>query len=529
MGHGRRYSGNHVERTCEVPDGEPVTASVWTFQTSPTPEHLDFTQIKTVCDQDDPSVCEKWLGTYTFFTTVNSASGAVEPVRFSFTGHNVVLGGSHFDEYGHLCAVRTPMLTENHHLPYVETSTRGNCVPHCRYMMDYHSVSAAPPLPDLFSAPMGMTCHPVDSPFGPTAAAAAAAPDARTHPLTHPAAEVALLFPGEQADHLRRAAFRSWQAQHRKSYATPSQEYAAATHYHRTARHVAAHNRARRGSYWLETTRFADWSPAELRQLNGARWDDAGKVEQFVERARATPHRGYASAAEAAAAPTVVDWRIAPAYPGAPNKGAWTGPPKDQGACGSCWSFGAAGTIEASIAQQTSIAGKEGAFPSPEVSQQNFLDCSWTFGNNACNGGLDWEGFEWMLQNNSGRIASASSYGPYLNQEGFCHYDAATGQNSSVQLDGTMYTAQAAATISNWSTTAVFTNKSSLKSLNFPVSIANLEHQLTVGGPVSVSIDATPPDFYYYGGGIYDNADCTYYDLDHSVLAVGFGVDGATK
>ena len=37
--------------------------------------------------------------------------------------------------------------------------------------------------------------------------------------------------------------------------------------------------------------------------------------------------------------------------------------------------------------------------PTPvEVSQQNLLDCSWTFGNSACAGGLDYEGFEWMLQ-----------------------------------------------------------------------------------------------------------------------------------
>ena len=90
------------------------------------------------------------------------------------------------------------------------------------------------------------------------------------------------------------------------------------------------------------------------------------------------------------------------------------------------------------------------------------------------------------------------------------------------------YTAQTAATISGWKTTAVFTDPSNLKTLNTPVSIANLQHQLTVGGPVSVSIDATPPDFYYYGGGVYDNAACTAYDLDHSVLAVGFGVVAKT-
>ena len=125
-----------------------------------------------------------------------------------------------------------------------------------------------------------------------------------------------------------------------------------------------------------------------------------------------------------------------------------------------------------------------------------------------------------MIQNNSGRIASAKSYGPYLNQEGFCHYDASRNENQAITLDGKTYVATAAATISNWSTTAVFKYPNNLKSLDFVKSISNLEHQLTVGGPVSVSIDATPPDFYYYGGGVFNNPKCTFYDLDRACSSV---------
>lgn len=44
-------------------------------------------------------------------------------------------------------------------------------------------------------------------------------------------------------------------------------------------------------------------------------------------------------------------------------------------------------------------------------------------------------------------------------------------------------------------------------------------------GPISVSIHASPIDFYYYSGGIYDNPSCKNgrLDLDHSVVLVGYG------
>ena len=77
------------------------------------------------------------------------------PIRFAFTGHNVVLGGSHFDEY----------------------------------IMDYHSVTAGAVDPMLFDPPAGMECHPSDQPFGPTRSAATR--DEEGHPVTHPSAEIA--------------------------------------------------------------------------------------------------------------------------------------------------------------------------------------------------------------------------------------------------------------------------------------------------------------------------------------------------
>jgi len=55
---------------------------------------------------------------------------------------------------------------------------------------------------------------------------------------------------------------------------------------------------------------------------------------------------------------------------------------KDQGICGSCWSFGAAESIEGQVFLQTGEL--------VQLSQQALMDCSWGYGNNACDGGEVW-------------------------------------------------------------------------------------------------------------------------------------------
>ena len=58
------------------------------------------------------------------------------------------------------------------------------------------------------------------------------------------------------------------------------------------------------------------------------------------------------------ALPDEVDWRA---------KGAVT-PPKDQGTCGSCWSYGATGTTEGQLFLKTGVL--------TPLSQQNLMDCT---------------------------------------------------------------------------------------------------------------------------------------------------------
>uniref|UniRef100_A0A1I8F500 Pept_C1 domain-containing protein n=1 Tax=Macrostomum lignano TaxID=282301 RepID=A0A1I8F500_9PLAT len=159
-------------------------------------------------------------------------------------------------------------------------------------------------------------------------------------------------------------------------------------------------------------------------------------------------------------------------------------PVKDQGICGSCWSFGAAGVLEGAYFVKT---GKRVRF-----SQQQLVDCSWGFGNNGCNGGEDVPSYSYMQKHG---LAFEEDYGPYLMQDAYCHAEKV---NSSVNVTGYIQVP--------------------------PNNITAMKAALFHSGPISVSIDASHLSFVFYSSGVYFEPACSSTDLDHSVLAVGYGV-----
>ena len=85
---------------------------------------------------------------------------------------------------------------------------------------------------------------------------------------------------------------------------------------------------------------------------------------------------------------------------------------KDQGACGSCWSFSTVSSIESAYAQGTGI--------NKTFSEQNLMDCSWLEGNLGCNGG--WMPDAYRTVTRLGGIMTAADY-PYTGRDSLiCKY-----------------------------------------------------------------------------------------------------------
>ncbi|MBN3301917.1 CFAD protein, partial [Amia calva] len=231
-------------------------------------------------------------------------------------------------------------------------------------------------------------------------------------------------------------------------------------------RYVHSKNRANL-SYRLAVNHLADCTAGELRALRG-------------RASRKTPNKGQRFPQELYASvqlPQSIDWRL---------YGAVT-PVKDQAICGSCWSFGTTGTLEGAIFLKTG---------SLEVlSQQMLVDCTWGFGNNGCDGGEEWRAFEWIMKH--GGISTAESYGSYMGMNGYCHYNES----------------QMTARIQS------YTNVTS-------GSVDALKIAIFKNGPVAVGIDASHLSFVFYSNGVYYEPKCgnKMEDLDHAVLAVGYGV-----
>jgi len=187
------------------------------------------------------------------------------------------------------------------------------------------------------------------------------------------------------------------------------------------------------------------------------------------------------SAADLAALPAAIDWT---------TKGAVT-PVKDQGQCGSCWSFSTTGALEGAFAI------KYGTLVS--FSEQQLVDCD-TLGNggrdHGCNGGLMDNAFNWISKNNG--LCTETDY-PYVSG---VTKTAGTCQKSCKNVVGSDV-------------------------LSSPVDVEPASDVAMMGalalGPVSVAIEADERDFQLYKSGVFSGKCGT--NLDHGVLAVGYGTD----
>jgi len=212
--------------------------------------------------------------------------------------------------------------------------------------------------------------------------------------------------------------------------------------------------------YSMGITQFADMSPEDFDSFKG------GCFAKDLSSRTCVPFTPNSNVL-----PESIDWRNIDAVTDV----------KNQGQCGSCWSFSATGAMEGAWAVKT------GELVS--LSEQQLVDCSAKYGNNGCNGGLMDSAFEYVIDNG---LCDENQI-PYKAVDGKCE----TCPKSAVKFSSCV-----------------------------DVTPRNQLHlkQAVAMGPVSIAIEADTSVFQHYTGGIISSSLCGT-QLDHGVLIVGYGTD----
>uniref|UniRef100_A0A3Q3VZP8 Pro-cathepsin H n=1 Tax=Mola mola TaxID=94237 RepID=A0A3Q3VZP8_MOLML len=178
--------------------------------------------------------------------------------------------------------------------------------------------------------------------------------------------------------------------------------------------------------------------------------------------------------------PDSIDWR---------NKGDFVTPVKNQGSCGSCWTFSTTGCLESVTAINT---GKL-----MSLSEQQLVDCAQDFNNHGCDGGLPSQAFEYILYSKG--LMTDETY-PYKAYEDTCKYKPD----------------QAAAFV-----------KSVVNITEYDEM--GMEDAVATRNPVSFAFEVTS-DFMQYSHGVYTSTEChrTSDKVNHAVLAVGYGKENGS-
>lgn len=255
----------------------------------------------------------------------------------------------------------------------------------------------------------------------------------------------------------------SFKATHGKTYGA-SEEVVRRAIFEQNVQRIARHNLEHDlglHSYTLGLNQFADLTHEEFKSilLHPFKRSSSNAASTFL-------------APQNVKLPDTVDWR---------TQGYVTGI-KDQGQCGSCWSFSATGSLEGQWFKKT---GKL-----ISLSEQQLVDCSTKYGNEGCNGGLMDQAFQYIKD--FGEETEAEY--PYKARDQKCKYDK----------------------------TKVVANDTGFTDITSG-SEDELQSAVATVGPISVAIDASQDSFQLYKSGVYDEPDCSSTELDHGVLAIGYG------
>jgi C1A family cysteine protease len=231
--------------------------------------------------------------------------------------------------------------------------------------------------------------------------------------------------------------------------------------FHSNLRNIILHNLDHTQNFTMGINQFTDLTPQEFK-------------DQYVSglKSEVGSYGCKSFSSSASGAPSSIDWR---------NKGAVTSV-KDQGQCGSCWTFSSTGAVEGAwaIAKGQLI----------DLSEQELVDCATgiSYGSHGCNGGQMEGAFKFIIENGQ---CALSSY-PYTAKDGSCQKCSSVAHISSC---------------------------SDVKP-NDQISLKAAVAQQ----PVAVAISADTKLFQSYSSGVITSSSC-YTSLDHGVLIVGYGTE----
>lgn len=234
-----------------------------------------------------------------------------------------------------------------------------------------------------------------------------------------------------------------------------------------TVQEIIKHNSDRSNTYKKGINPFSDMTEQEFFSYYNL------KAEQHCSATQTTQ-----LASKIGSLPTAWDWR---------DQGV-VSPVKNQGKCGSCWAFSTVGALESHYIK------KYGQFVN--ISEQQLVDCAGNYDNHGCNGGLPSHAFEYIKD--AGGITTEDQYA-YAAVDQQCQLKPGS---QVVGVSG---------------------------SFNISLNEDDLEQAIFQHGPVSVAYQVIP-GFKDYKSGVYTTENCknTADDVNHAVLAVGYGVENGT-
>jgi cathepsin L len=254
--------------------------------------------------------------------------------------------------------------------------------------------------------------------------------------------------------------FFEFVSQYGKSYGTKAEFNFRSQIFKSKLAQIEAFNADMTNTHSIGVNDFTDRTEAEMQKMLGY---------------RSAPKSGNTTILDDSSLESSVDWR---------TKGAVT-PVKNQGQCGSCWAFSTTGSVEGAMFLSTGTL--------QSYSEQQLVDCSGSFGNMGCNGGLMDNAFKYI----EGKPLELESNYPYTARDGSCKYVSSKGVGKVRSY------------------TDVRTG-----------SPSQLKAAITKA-PVSVAIEADQQAFQGYTSGVITSG-CGQ-QLDHGVLAVGYGTLGGQE